>query len=77
MRYRLATEADFPSLLALLQHNPRHAFTPEVLDRLTEVWTDWLAQDRHRPKPLVIWEDLQADGQRLPQALGEIGRAHV
>jgi hypothetical protein len=53
-----------------LQHNPRHAFTPEVLGRLTEVWTDWLALDRHRPKPLVIWEDLQADEQSLPQALG-------
>ncbi|HMW21941.1 MAG TPA: hypothetical protein PKC59_00780 [Burkholderiaceae bacterium] len=70
MRYRLATEADFPVLLELLRHNPRHAFTPEVGERLTEVWSAWLAQDRHRPKPLVIWEDSQPDGHSLAQALG-------
>jgi hypothetical protein len=70
VRYRLATEADFPALHELLRHNPRHAFTPEVGGRLEEIWSDWLAQDRRRPKPLVIWEELLPDGRTRPQALG-------
>ncbi len=70
MRYRLATEADFPALLELLAHNPRHVFSPAVKSRLSSFWAEWLAQDRARHKPLVVWEDPLPDGRRLAQAIG-------
>lgn len=68
MQFRLATEADFEACISLLQANGRVRPRADTVRVLPSLWAAYLAQDRRRPKPFAVWEDLAADGATTLQA---------
>ncbi|MEY4754282.1 MAG: hypothetical protein RJA44_1957 [Pseudomonadota bacterium] len=69
MRYRLVADHDLPDCLALLDLDGRCALSPRVRAQLPALWSDYLAADRHHPKPFVLWEDVAARPQPRLEAL--------
>lgn len=70
MQFRPATEEDFDACLQLLQANDRVRPGAHTLAALPRLWADYLQQDRRRPKPFAVWEEVAADGSTLLQAFG-------
>lgn len=70
MRYRLVETADLPRCLGLFDRNGRCVLSPTVREHLPRLWSDWLAQDRHFPKPFALWEDLRGPGGSRIEAIG-------
>lgn len=63
MQFRLATEDDFPACIQLLRSNDRVRLSEDTLAALPGLWAAYLAQDRRRPKPFAVFEEVAADGR--------------